>query len=137
MTTEAFVLKLCSLFGEDSDGVFMRARCSGWLETEDELFKDREITRKNAARIIHMYLKKACEIRDLPDITPAECLRDLYDCKVCANHVAQVYLRGIMDARDLRRKDGERFLWFDLDGVDDDHITEEYLSRAAAVRPVP
>lgn len=113
MTTDAFISELCSTFGCDPDDGLSQ----GWIDTEDILLASSEITRKNAARIIHMYLLKVCGISDLP-MTGASVLRDLYDCRVCANHVAQVYLRGIMEARDLKKNGG--FLWFDLDGEDVD-----------------
>lgn len=128
MTREEFIKSLCDVFNENFEGVFLRARKAGWLEQEDDLFKDDTITRKNAARILHMYLLKVMEIPDLKDISGAEVLRDLYDCRVCANHVAQMYLRGIMDARPLD-KDGS-FRWFDLDDEVDDDSIALYLKRA-------
>ena len=36
----------------------------------------------------------------MPDISKAYVLKDLFDCRVCANHIAQVYLRGIMEAEE-------------------------------------
>ena len=127
MTREEFIEKLCLVFGEDACGIYDRGRREGWLEQEDDLFRKDNITRKNVARILHMYLLKVKGIKDLPDISKAEVLRDLYDCRVCANHVAQMYLRGIMDARNIAR-DGE-FLWFDLDKEEDDLNIERYLQN--------
>lgn len=127
MTREEFIEKLCLAFGEDTCGIYGRGRREGWLEQEDDLFRKDNITRKNVARILHMYLLKVKGIKDLPDISKAEVLRDLYDCRVCANHVAQMYLRGIMDARNIAR-DGE-FLWFDLDKEEDDLNIERYLQN--------
>ena len=74
-----------------------------------------------------MYLLKETKIPDLKDISKAYELTDLFDCRVCATHVAQVYCRGIMDAKNLM-KNG-RFLWFDLEGIDDDHAIRTHLSR--------
>ena len=34
----------------------------------------------------------------MEDITPAYVLKDLFDCRTCANHIAAVYLNGIMDS---------------------------------------
>lgn len=118
MRTDAFIRELCKVTGEEYQDVYIRGRRSGWLEAEDELYPDRDISRKNVARILHMYLLKVRMVPDLPDISRASALKDLYDCRICANHVAQVYLRGIMNAKNLL-KEGE-FLWFDLDGSDDD-----------------
>ena len=131
MTTDGFIRELCNIFGEEYEGVYDRAVKSGWIDTEDVLFRDGSITRKNAARIIHMYLLKVREVKDISGISEAEKLRDLYDCRVCANHVAQVYLRGIMNAKELKKDGG--FLWFDLDGEDDPETNRMYLKRAAEI----
>ncbi|MBO4863401.1 MAG: hypothetical protein J5517_03495 [Eubacterium sp.] len=69
---------------------------SWWTEDQDLMNWDRQLDRRTAARLIHMYMKVVKRVEDLKDITPAYELRDLFDCRVCANHVAQVYLRGIM-----------------------------------------
>ena len=126
MTTEDFIRELCDKAGIPFAGVFERGRKEGWLDAEDEVFKDKQITRKNAARICHMYLLKVMNVTDL-DISGARSLRDLYDCRVCANHIAQVYMRGIMDAKNIKR-DGE-FLWFDLNGEDDDAYISGIIDR--------
>ena len=55
------------------------------------------ITRKQAARIVHNYIKITLKEHDEKDINIATVLKDLYDCNVCVNHVAQVYIKGIMD----------------------------------------
>ena len=126
MTTDEFIKMLCQKAGMEFEGIYVNGRNEGWLEAEDEVFKARPVTRKNVARICHMYLLKVMKVNDL-DITRAKELKDLYDCRVCANHVAQVYLRGIMDAKNIRR-DGE-FLWFDLNGEDDEDKNSEILDR--------
>ena len=126
MTNDDFIKELCSKAGIEYAGVYTRGRKEGWLEAEDELLKTQTITRKNVARICHMYLLKVMGISDL-DISGASKLKDLYDCRVCANHIAQVYLRGIMDAKNIMR-DGE-FLWFDLNGEDDDEADREAIRR--------
>lgn len=130
MNTEAFVKELCIKAEMEHDGIFKRGRIEGWLEAEDEVFKDRSITRKNVARICHMYLRKVMNVADL-DINGANKLKDLYDCRTCANHIAQVYMRGIMDAKNIRRE-GE-FLWFDLDGEDDDAYNSAVIDRLLLV----
>ena len=127
MTTEDFITELCRQAGEEPKDFFIRGRKEGWLEAEDELFADCDITRKNAARILHMYLLKVRVISDISGIEKAHVLRDLFDCRVCANHVAQMYLRGIMDARDLMPSEG--FMWFDLDGIDDHDANVEHIRK--------
>ena len=128
MTREQFIVKLLEVFNEDSVDVYSAGLENGWLEYEDKLYKDDEITRKIIARIIHMYLLKEKGIPDIQDISKAGELKDLYDCRVCANHVAQVYLRDIMSAKELSVSGG--FLWFDLNGEDDTSAIEDYLIRA-------
>ena len=126
MTTDLFIKALCTKSEIPFDGIYEKGRKEGWLEAEDEVFKDQEITRKNVARISHMYLLKVKGLNDL-DISGAKELKDLYDCRVCANHVAQVYMRGIMDAKDLKKDGG--FLWFDLDGTDTEETNEAIIGR--------
>ncbi|WP_143405016.1 hypothetical protein [Eubacterium uniforme] len=69
-----------------------------WVEEQDLINKDNQIDRRNSARILHMYLLNELNIKDADDITPAYVLKDLFDCRVCANHIAQVYLRGLMES---------------------------------------
>ena len=128
MTREQFIQRLLEVFSEETGDVFSKGLEKGWLEFEDKLYRDDDIARKNIARIIHMYLLKEKGIPDLQDISKAGELRDLYDCRVCANHVAQIYLRGIMGAKEL--SENSVFLWFDLNGEDNPSSIEEYLLRA-------
>lgn len=126
MTTSEF-LKLFSLkSGISYDDIYDRGLSEGWLDSEDITFKDRPISRKNVARICHLYLQKVIGLKDL-DINGAKELRDLYDCRVCANNIAQVYMRGIMEAKKLMKD--KPFLWFDLNGEDDDRTIELILVR--------
>ena len=129
MTRGSFILNLCQFFGSEYKDVFSRGLDKGWLEYEDQLYSEDPIVRKNVARIIHMYLMKEKGISDLPSIKEAEVLHDLYDCRVCANHIAQVFMRGIMGAKDLAVKGG--FLVFDPEGIDDDETVLVQLKRAA------
>ncbi len=68
----------------------------GVLETGDlsETFED--IDRRSVARILHNYMRIVLGIKDEPNISKAYVLKDLFDCRVCANHIAQVYLKGVM-----------------------------------------
>ena len=68
----------------------------GWLEDSDERNSTAPLNRQTAARIIHQFLKLECSVPDLADIAPALRLRDLYNCRACAEHIAQVYTRGII-----------------------------------------
>ena len=85
----------------------------GWLEDQDERFPDSTLDRRTAARIIHNFMRLELQIPDLPDISPATRLADLYTCPACVNHVAQVFCRGIMEKHQTER-DGQIFDIFDM-----------------------
>lgn len=57
------------------------------------------IKRGNAAGIIHNVLLREGEA-DEEHIEAALRLKDLYACRTCVNHIAQVYVKGIMTAWD-------------------------------------
>ena len=70
----------------------------GWLEDQDQRQPQTPLNRQTAARITHEFMRLELNVPDLQDISPATNLKDLYTCRVCANHIAQIYTRGIMDA---------------------------------------
>jgi len=101
VTTEEFVKALGEVYiSKKSDAEVHNlcefARQRGWLEEQDMLLWNRGIERRQAARIIHEFLRIEFLIPDLRDWSNAKKLKDLYDCRVCAKHVAQVVERGIM-----------------------------------------
>lgn len=67
------------------------------FETE---FPDTAITRQSTARIVHELLLNAYNEQDDANWQDAEALSDLYSCHTCVMHIAQVYIKGIMDGRD-------------------------------------
>jgi len=69
----------------------------GWLETQDIANPEQHLLRKHAARIIHNFLRLERNEADEIEGSPAYVLRDLFDCRVCAGHIIQVYVKGIMD----------------------------------------
>ena len=73
----------------------------GWLEDEDERHGDRPLDKRTAARISHEFMRLVLGLPNLEDIGPALELKDLFTCRVCANHIAQVYCRGIMDCEEI------------------------------------
>ena len=77
----------------------------GWLEDIDERHPESLLNRQTAARIIHQFMVVELHVPDIADISAAEKLRDLYTCRVCANHIAQVYVRGIMGAEEVLSSD--------------------------------
>ena len=54
-----------------------------------------QITKKVAARIIHEFMVNVLKWEDV-EWGEAGKLRDIYDCRVCSNAIAQVYTRGII-----------------------------------------
>lgn len=96
ITVRFFINRLSS-----KSDVLHYGRIRGWLEDEDERFSEQPLNRRAAARILHQYLKIELGIPDLADVSSAEMLKDLYTCRVCANHIAQIYARGIMDCREI------------------------------------
>lgn len=68
----------------------------GWLEDSDETNPHKPLDRRTAARIVHQFMKIEMHIPDEKDISQAETLKDLYTCRVCANHIAQVVVKKIM-----------------------------------------
>ena len=100
------------------------AHVRGWIEDQDERFCDKTLNRQTAARIIHQFMKIELGVPDLADISGANELADLYTCHTCVNHIAQVYLRGIMEAQIVERDGVEYKVFNHLE-----QITIEYLLR--------
>ena len=75
-----------------------------WLDDSDERYPEKTLNRQTAARIVHLFLRIECGVPDIEDIKKAETLKDLYNCRVCANHIAQVYLRNIMSSQEYEQQ---------------------------------
>lgn len=102
--------------GENRDGSGLEHAVKRLIaEERDILNAEKPVERRSAARIIHRVLSLELGEADEADWSAAERLKDLYSCHVCVNHIAQVYVKGIMPGR---RED-----LFDLEG---------YLTRAEA-----
>ena len=56
----------------------------------------REVSAKLAALILHRSLQRLTDEKD-DDWGPARQFKDIYDCRVCANAVAQVSVKGILE----------------------------------------
>ena len=76
------------------------------------------LKRIDAAIMIHKYMLEVAGIQDLEDISGAAVLKDLYDCRKCVNHIAQVYLRGIMKPVSFTLPGGSSILLFDSKSED-------------------
>lgn len=89
------------------------AHSEGWLEAQDIYEKEKILKRLDAARVLHLFIREKRGIKDLPDITGAEVLKDLYDCRKCVNHIAQVFLRGLIKPISIKTSGDHSFLIFD------------------------
>ena len=98
-------------FPANNTNILNYAHTRGWIEDQDERFCNNDLNRQTAARIIHQFMKIELGVPDLQDISAAKILADLYTCHTCVNHIAQVYLRGIMDAQFVER-DGVEYKIF-------------------------
>ena len=97
MTLRCFI-KL--LIGEDETSSFEKARIFGLIDKYESEHPENKVLRKDAAKILHLYMLKVLSLKDEEDMSAASVLKDLYDCRVCVNHIAQVYLKGIMKAHE-------------------------------------
>lgn len=77
-----------------------------WLEDQDEVNSESYLDRRTCARIIHQFMKIKMELPDLQDVSGAQVLKDLYTCRVCANHVAQIFVRGLMESYEIDSEEG-------------------------------
>lgn len=110
---------------EDLLHIFHYGKKKGWLSQEDILYCDNMLERKNAAKILHLFLKRELCVPDLMDISAAGSLIDLYDCRICVQHVAQVYLRKIMEPATRMLWEGKQVEVFGMrDGISPDQAKE-------------
>lgn len=87
--------------------IWQRGRRSLWLEACDEENKGALLDRRTAARILHEFLRRELKEADEEDWGAARSLRDLYSCRTCVNHVAQIYAKGIMEAAGVEAAEAE------------------------------
>jgi len=145
----SFVERLCKNIQIKNPMQYGRKK--GWLEEIDEIQASEPITRKQVARILHMYLRNELCEPDLMNWKNAEKLRDLYECRVCVNHVAQIYEKGIIgsvkingnnvfgmdnkisivEAEEIVERVYDRYKRFDVEKLDENmpHIYSEMISK--------
>ena len=104
------------------------AHFRGWIEDDDERHPNASLNRQTAARIAHQFLRIECNLPDIEDISPAAILKDLYNCRVCANHIAQIYLRGIMCAQEYQTENQTVQIFNHLETISQ-HEAEEILNN--------
>ena len=137
MTAREFVDSLWSVYDEHQQIDATRCRMEDEqvrCKIEDKLKyvlsnipSNEELTRNQAAKILHTYIRDVLKIPDITDenvLYKATELRDLYDCRICAADIMQVYLRGMMDAGYVIKETGmkmfggsERFTTIEFDIV--------------------
>lgn len=104
MTTEGFVALLAdgiqALHGGTEASADLLDICfqRGWLESADLSGRRLPLEKRRAAGIVHAFLRRELGEADEEDFGAAAALSDLYDCRVCVAHVAQVYVKGILTA---------------------------------------
>lgn len=99
ISVEQFVSEVMEQYGvkTDNEDYISYAYNAGWLEEQDVAGRALPLERKTAVRIIHQFLKLELKELDETAVSAASKLQDLYECRVCAGHVMQVYVKGIMD----------------------------------------
>ncbi len=93
--------------GSWSSGYMNYALHKGITEDYDLTNISNPIERRSAARIVHEALVTEFGEQDEREWSAAEKLRDLYACRTCVVHIAQVYVKGIMLGREQDVFDGE------------------------------
>lgn len=86
--------------GSWSSGYMDYALYKGIIEDYDLTNISKPILRRSAARIVHETILTEFGERDEYEWSAAEHLRDLYSCHTCVLHIAQMYVKGIMLARE-------------------------------------
>lgn len=86
-----------------------------WLEDQDESHPENPLNRQTAARILHEFLRIECGLDDLQNVSSATKLKDLYTCRVCTNHIAQVCARGFMHPQEIQTSEKEEQIFNHLE----------------------
>ena len=95
-----------------------------WLEDQDEAHPENHLNRQTAARILHEFLRIECGLDDLQNISSATKLKDLYTCRVCTNHIAQVCARGLMHPQEIQTSEKEELIFNHLQLVQKNEVQE-------------
>ncbi len=112
------------------DELFKEAYKMQIIDNQDYLHPDDLITRKAAARIIHHTLLYLMDEIDVSDIRPANVLVDLYDCRTCVLHIAQVYCKKIMGSKTITDKaSGKTYEIFDMNSGIEQEEMKQILAR--------
>ena len=127
MTVSFFVSTLWSFYFPQKplpeEELLRYAHVRGWIEDQDERFCNESLNRQTAARIVHEFMRIELGVPDLPYISGANVLADLYTCHACVNHIAQVYLHGIIKSQTVVREGAEYKIFNHLEQLTDEEIT--------------
>ena len=108
VSVEQFAYDLMKQSGRNEEDVISYGYRTGWLEDMEFTGRKCTLDKRTAARIVHQFMRFELREQELLDISSAGELADLYDCRSCVMHVAQMYCKGIMEA--IRCEDG-RFIF--------------------------
>ncbi|SFP90105.1 hypothetical protein SAMN04487928_11156 [Butyrivibrio proteoclasticus] len=67
------------------------------IDSSADIYK-MPLRRNTMARVLHEFYKNVLKVKDL-DWRDAGKFPDIYDCKLCANPLAQCYVRGLIKPR--------------------------------------
>lgn len=99
-----FSLRELGLEEDDREGTELHETEESGRRTDAESSQPVHLLeRRHAALLIHVVLRDFLGEADEEDISAALRLKDLYECKHCFTHIAQVYAKGIMEADDAFR----------------------------------
>lgn len=132
ITVQAFVRELWNRFGNcefTDEQLFNYGRTHFWLEDQDEAGAGELLQRRSAARIIHQFIKIEMHIPDSQNIDEAKVLTDLFTCRVCVEHVAQVYVKRIITAHEIQNEQGDVVTIFDMLGTVTKKNADEIFER--------
>lgn len=105
--------------------LFRYAKKQGWIEEQDILNSNLPLQRRDLARIVHEFLRKELKEDDVQNISVANRLVDLFDCRVCVQHVAQVYLKGIIKSKQIQYTNQDEMTIFGMrDGIEQDEMED-------------
>lgn len=97
--------ELTGLAGDEVNGISLSSGILGPCENLVlKISVEKPLDRKTVAKTVHEYLLNTLGIQDEANWDAAKELKDLYDCRTCVNHVAQVYVKGIMSAAHPQEK---------------------------------
>ncbi|MCQ2522934.1 MAG: hypothetical protein MJ123_01230 [Lachnospiraceae bacterium] len=109
ISEEAFVKRLLSVFIKLRQADVEAGNLDGNLLYDeksiekftilDSLAKERLLTKTSCAKIVHDFLRKVLKEAESDNWDPAKELLDLYDCNTCVAHIAECYVKGIMDEK--------------------------------------